>query len=228
MSVCREDPVRRGRVRIAQRVLIVMLVILTVTAGRYEHSVSAARLDEAQGRSPAGDRISPPALRGQIDRAIAAAAADGVELRVTSGWRSRASRSACTRPRSARTAHRWRRRTGSCRRIVPPTSAVRRSTSGPVPEPSGSRTTARGSVCAVATTTSGGTSSCWPRRTAAAPAHRANPTPALMSSAPDGRVRRRSVRGPGRRAATRKSLRGATSLPISRSNTRSARLASSM
>jgi D-alanyl-D-alanine carboxypeptidase len=72
-----------------RRIFIILLVVLTVTAGRYE--VSAAALVGAHRPAPAADTDHlEPALHHQVDQAIAAAAAAGVELHVTSGWRSRA------------------------------------------------------------------------------------------------------------------------------------------
>jgi D-alanyl-D-alanine carboxypeptidase len=72
-------------------VFVVLLVVMTVTASRYEHVVAAPSL--GGGTTPAQavdtDHLEPT-LHRQIDRAIAAAAAHGVELHVTSGWRSRA------------------------------------------------------------------------------------------------------------------------------------------
>jgi LAS superfamily LD-carboxypeptidase LdcB len=72
-----------------RRIFTILLVVLTATAGRYE--VSAAALAGAHRPAPAADTDHlEPALHRQVDRAIAAAAAAGVELHVTSGWRSRA------------------------------------------------------------------------------------------------------------------------------------------
>jgi zinc D-Ala-D-Ala carboxypeptidase len=103
MSVCHESfnpPVdvpraaralRMQRGRVARRLFAVMLVVLTVTAGRYEHVVSAAglRLGGSSGSSAVADTDHlDPALHRQLDLAISAAAAAGVELRVTSGYRS--------------------------------------------------------------------------------------------------------------------------------------------
>ena len=102
MSVGHEDQVRRARVGVAARVLAVLLVLLTITAGRSQHGVptappraaqrSASTVDTdhrhvSEHRWLAGNHLDP-ALHRQIDRAISAAAADGVELGVTSGWRS--------------------------------------------------------------------------------------------------------------------------------------------
>jgi zinc D-Ala-D-Ala carboxypeptidase len=73
-----------------RRIFAMLLVVLTVTAGRYEHVVSAVgRAAQTPPTSAAGtaDHLQPD-LRLALDQALAAAAADGVELHVTSGWRS--------------------------------------------------------------------------------------------------------------------------------------------
>jgi zinc D-Ala-D-Ala carboxypeptidase len=79
-----------------RRLFTMLLVVLTVTAGRYEHLVSTEGLARATsvvpgvpaaGQAGNTDHLQP-ALHLELDRAIAAAAADGVELHVTSGWRS--------------------------------------------------------------------------------------------------------------------------------------------
>jgi zinc D-Ala-D-Ala carboxypeptidase len=79
-----------------RRLFTLLLVVLTVTFGRYEDLLAAQGLAPATGPAtgldPAGhsgdtDHLQP-ALRLELDRAIAAAAAEGVELHVTSGWRS--------------------------------------------------------------------------------------------------------------------------------------------
>ena len=90
MSVGNEGPVR-ARVRLLRRVFVVLFVVVTVTAGRYEPALSAAALGGAPRPAHAADTDHlEPTLHRQIDRATAAAAADGVDLHVTSGWRSRA------------------------------------------------------------------------------------------------------------------------------------------
>ena len=86
MSVGHEDQVRRARVGVAARVLAVLLVLLTITAGRSQHGVPT-RAAQRSASTADTDHLDP-ALHRQIDRAISAAAADGVELGVTSGWRS--------------------------------------------------------------------------------------------------------------------------------------------
>lgn len=102
---------RRARVRLARRVLVVLLVACTATAGRYE--VSAAALAGVNRPAPRADTDHlEPVLHREIDRAIAAAAAAGVELHVTSGWRSPAEQqrlfdAAVRRYGSAEAASHW-------------------------------------------------------------------------------------------------------------------------
>jgi D-alanyl-D-alanine carboxypeptidase len=79
-----------------KRLLLVVLVVASVIAGQHAlagsgsggtaHPVLAPVAPEGVGET---DHLTPR-LHRAINRAIAAAAADGVELRVTSGWRSRA------------------------------------------------------------------------------------------------------------------------------------------
>ena len=97
------------RLRIARRVFVVLLIVVTATAGR--HAIAQALGQHAHATvtpatTPGTTQSAPPIaqaptgagstahldpmLARQVQRAITAAAAQGVELHITSGWRSRA------------------------------------------------------------------------------------------------------------------------------------------
>jgi LAS superfamily LD-carboxypeptidase LdcB len=81
---------------VIRRLVVVALLVGTTVAG--QHVVSGAHVTEPPPRERQAAPVAPmgvgdtshltPALQRAVRRAIAAAAADGVELRVTSGWRS--------------------------------------------------------------------------------------------------------------------------------------------
>jgi D-alanyl-D-alanine carboxypeptidase len=81
-----------------RRLALLGLVIATLLAG--QHALAGPSSHPSIGPTYALQPVAPegvgetdhltPALHRAVERAIAAAAADGVELRVTSGWRSRA------------------------------------------------------------------------------------------------------------------------------------------
>jgi len=94
---------------VKRRVLVIVLIVVTVTVGRHALAQALGRYEHAPSAAPStvegGTRTVPlpvaptgvgntdhldPTLRRQIDRAMSAAAADGVDLHITSGWRSRA------------------------------------------------------------------------------------------------------------------------------------------
>ena len=117
-----------------------------------------------------------PSVRRAVDKAIAAAAADGVALRVTSGYRSRAKQQrlydeAIGKYGSAERARRW---------VLPPGESehVQGRAVDVVPRaaPAGWSARACASGCAGATTTSPGTSSGW-RGPRARSARRGSRTP---------------------------------------------------
>jgi LAS superfamily LD-carboxypeptidase LdcB len=97
-------------IRTARRIAVVGLLVVSLTVGRHALAQTfghAARdaggpigtappavvpTAEAPARAatPTGATGLTPALRRAITRAMVAAAEDGVDLRITSGWRSRA------------------------------------------------------------------------------------------------------------------------------------------